>query len=94
MRRPLKIDVKVSDAADFVYTNDVFAAVVQYPNTHGAIHDWSEVATKTHDVGGILVVGTDLMALTKIKSAGDIGADIAFGNSQRFGVPMGMICQS
>lgn len=91
MRRPLKIDVKVSDAADFEYTTDVFAAVVQYPNTHGAIHDWSEVATKAHDVGGLLIVGTDLMALTKIKSAGDIGADIAFGNSQRFGVPMGTI---
>lgn len=69
--------------------NDLFGAMVQYPNTRGEIIDWSGVAEKVHKLGGLLTVGTDLLALTMLKPPGEFGADIAVGNSARFGVPLG-----
>lgn len=70
-------------------TKDLFGVMVQYPNTRGEIVDWHAVADKTHELGGLLTVGTDLLALTMLKPPGEFGADIAVGNSARFGVPLG-----
>lgn len=70
-------------------TKDLFGTMVQYPNTRGEIIDWSAVADKTHELGGLLTVATDLLALTMIKPPGEFGADIAVGNAARFGVPLG-----
>lgn len=69
--------------------SDIFGTMVQYPNTRGEIIDWQGVADKTHELGGLLTVGTDLLALTMLKPPGEFGADIAVGNSARFGVPLG-----
>ncbi|HEX8324076.1 MAG TPA: aminomethyl-transferring glycine dehydrogenase [Tepidisphaeraceae bacterium] len=69
--------------------SDVAGVLVQYPTTDGAILDYAELAENVHKAGGLLVVATDLLALTLIKPPGEFGADIAVGSAQRFGVPMG-----
>jgi glycine dehydrogenase len=62
---------------------------VQYPDTFGAIHDYSGFAEKAHAAGAMLTVSTDLLALALVKPPGEFGADIAVGCAQRFGVPLG-----
>src|SRR2546430_5304724 len=61
----------------------------QYPTTDGRIEDYRAVCERAHAVGALVTVATDLLALTLLKPPGEWGADIAVGNSQRFGVPMG-----
>src|SRR5690554_4029737 len=67
---------------------DAFGVFVQYPGASGCIWNPSEVIAKVKDAGGITVVAADLLAMTMIKSPGDLGADVAVGTTQRFGVPM------
>ncbi len=67
----------------------VFGVLLQYPATDGAIHDYRGVAQQAHASGALVVVATDLLALTLLSPPGEFGADIAVGSSQRFGVPMG-----
>jgi glycine dehydrogenase len=67
----------------------VFGALLSYPGSSGAVHDYSGVVAKLHEAGALAVMATDLLALTLLKPPGELGADIALGNSQRFGVPMG-----
>ncbi|WP_407933031.1 aminomethyl-transferring glycine dehydrogenase [Herbiconiux daphne] len=66
-----------------------FGVFVQYPGASGRVWNPSDVIEIVHQAGGIAVVGADLLALTLITSPGELGADVAIGNSQRFGVPMG-----
>ena len=68
---------------------DVFGAFIQYPGASGRIWDPSEVIAAVNRQGGLTVVAADLLALTLLTSPGELGADIAVGTSQRFGVPMG-----
>ncbi|MFT2693926.1 aminomethyl-transferring glycine dehydrogenase [Clavibacter zhangzhiyongii] len=68
---------------------DAFGAFIQYPGASGRIWDPSAVIARVHQAGGLAVVAADLLALTVITSPGELGADIAVGTSQRFGVPMG-----
>ncbi|GIX39128.1 MAG: glycine dehydrogenase (decarboxylating) [Silanimonas sp.] len=90
---PLGIELEVlSDGADFrarLAAGDYFGALVQYPASSGRITDWSAEASTIHSHGALLVVATDLLALTLLKPPGEWGADIVVGNSQRFGVPFG-----
>uniref|UniRef100_A0A915IS57 Glycine cleavage system P protein n=1 Tax=Romanomermis culicivorax TaxID=13658 RepID=A0A915IS57_ROMCU len=74
--------------ADFA-PKTVSGIIVQYPNTEGTVEDFSVLVQKAREYGALVVMATDLMALTLLKSPGDIGADIAVGSAQRFGVPMG-----
>ena len=69
--------------------DDLLGVMVQYPDTRGSIHSFSELADAAHEAGVLFAVGTDLLALTLLKPPGEFGADIAFGSAQRFGVPMG-----
>ncbi len=85
----LKIEVIVGNHETFSFTEKVFGALVQYPDTLGAIHDYSGFADKAHAAGAMLAVATDLLVLTLIKPPGEFGADIAVGSAQRFGVPLG-----
>ncbi len=87
--RALGIEVVVGNHEDFQFDGKVFGALVQYPDTFGAIHDFSGFADKVHAAGAMLTVATDLLALTLIKPPGEFGADIAVGSAQRFGVPLG-----
>jgi len=68
---------------------DVFGALFQYPGTHGDIADFSGLIARLHQTGAIAVLAADLLMLTLLKSPGEMGADIAVGSSQRFGVPVG-----
>ncbi len=85
----LKIEVVVGNHESFAFNENVFGALVQYPDTYGAIHDYSNFAEKAHAAGALLTVATDLLALTLIQPPGEFGADIAVGSAQRFGVPLG-----
>lgn len=68
---------------------DLIGVMVQYPDTTGQVLDHRELADLVHKQGALLSVATDLLALTMLTPPGEWGADIAFGNSQRFGVPLG-----
>ena len=68
---------------------DVFGVVVQYPGADGQVRDWRAVAEAAHEVGALVTVAADLLALTLMTPPGEWGADVAVGTTQRFGVPMG-----
>lgn len=68
---------------------NVIGAMIQYPAADGSVSKWSELADNLHAAGALFSVATDLLALTVLEPPGKFGADIAFGNSQRFGVPFG-----
>ena len=87
--KALGIEIIVGIPENVQFTDKVFGALVQYPDTFGAIHDYSGFAEKAHAAGAMLTVATDLLALTLIKPPGEFGADIAIGSAQRFGVPLG-----
>ena len=82
------IPLVVGDAAR-VDPAALFGAHVQYPDTYGSLIDWSEFITRIHDSGGLVSLGTDPLALVLLKSPGALGADVAIGSAQRYGVPLG-----
>ncbi len=87
---PLGIEVVKFDQRDAVTNWDgVFAAIVQYPATDGSIEAFSELIDAAHQNKAMVVMASDLLALTMLKSPGSMGADVVIGNSQRFGVPFG-----
>ncbi|MFW6098308.1 MAG: glycine dehydrogenase (aminomethyl-transferring), partial [Chloroflexota bacterium] len=87
--RALGIEVIVGDHDTFEPDEDVFGVLVQYPATDGAIVDYEAFFARAHEAGALTVVATDLLALTLLRAPAAFGADVAVGNSQRFGVPMG-----
>ncbi|PYJ32438.1 MAG: glycine dehydrogenase (aminomethyl-transferring) [Verrucomicrobia bacterium] len=87
--KPLGIEIKIADYSRFRFDGTVFGALVQYPATDGAIYDYSDVIRQAHDAGALVVVAADILALTLLKPPGEFGADVAVGNTQRFGVPLG-----
>ena len=76
------------EAIDFA-AQRLFGVLVQYPATDGVVRDFAGLAERAHAAGALLVVATDLLALTLLRSPGELGADVALGSAQRFGVPMG-----
>src|SRR6267378_3635197 len=87
--KPLGIEVKIDNHARFKFDDSVFGALVQYPATDGATYDYTEFVKQAHDAGALVVVAADVLALTLLKPPGEFGADVAVGNTQRFGVPLG-----
>src|SRR5438874_7293339 len=87
--KPLGIEIKIGDYSRFKFDSTVFGALVQYPATDGAIYDYAEFVRQAHDAGALVVVTADILALTLLKPPGEFGADVAVGNTQRFGVPPG-----
>ena len=85
---PLGIDVITGSAADAARA-DAFGILLQYPGSDGAIHDHRGLVDAAHAAGTLVVVATDLLALTLLAPPGEWGADAVVGSSQRFGVPMG-----
>ncbi len=86
--QPLGISVKVGKPDAAVQT-DCFGVLLQYPSVNGELRDYRRLAEKLHAKGAGVVVAADLLALTLLTPPGEWGADVAVGNSQRFGVPMG-----
>ena len=87
--KPLGIEVQIGNFAEYKLDETVFGALVQYPATDGAIYDYSEFIKRVHDAGALVVVAADILALTLLKPPGEFEADVAVGNTQRFGVPLG-----
>jgi glycine dehydrogenase len=86
---PQGIEVVIDNALEFNPESSYFGALLQYPDTNGAILDYSKFIHLVHQVGGKVAMATDLLALTLLKAPGEFGADIALGSAQRFGVPLG-----
>ncbi len=88
---PLGIDLVTGDAAALVAERggEAFGLLFQYPDTFGGAADPAALIAAAKAAGLTVAVGTDLLALTVLKSPGALGADVAFGSAQRFGVPMG-----
>ena len=89
--KPIGIEVIVGDPQKLTDLKEetYFGALLQYPGNDGAITDFSQEIKSVHENNGLVIMATDLLALTLLKSPGELGADIAIGSSQRFGVPLG-----
>ncbi len=86
--RPIDIEIVVGPA-DRAAQQDCFAALFQYPGVTGQVRTLQPLVDAVHARGGLVIVAADLLALTLLKAPGEFGADIACGNTQRFGMPMG-----
>jgi glycine dehydrogenase len=86
---PLGIEIVTADLRKGLPDGDFFGVVAQLPGASGAVVDWTDLVTQAHHRGALVAIGADLLALTLITPPGEIGADVAFGTTQRFGVPMG-----
>ena len=86
---PLGWKVIVGDPFTDLNPAEVFGALFQYPGTYGHVHDFTGVIGKLHAAGALACVAADPMALCVLKAPGEMGADIAIGTTQRFGVPLG-----
>ncbi|HUF89385.1 MAG TPA: aminomethyl-transferring glycine dehydrogenase [Gemmatimonadota bacterium] len=83
------VAVEVADVLDVPIDARIVGALIQYPTTEGAIPAYAELCDRVHAAGGLVAAATDLLALTLLAPPGAWGADVAVGNSQRFGVPLG-----
>ncbi len=86
---PIGIELSIQSTDTFDFSDDVFGALIQYPATDGKVVNYSDLCQKAHDQGVAIAMATDLLSLALLPSPGDMGADVAIGSSQRFGVPMG-----
>ena len=88
--KPLNISISIGNPDTFKFSNDeVFGILLSYPSTDGTLRSYEVLVQKAHESGALVVVSTDLLALTLLVPPGEWGADIAVGSSQRFGVPLG-----
>ena len=85
---PQGIHIVTGNYATFEFTPDVFGAIVQYPNANGSIEDYREFIARANANGTKVAVAADLMSLVLLTPPGEWGADVVFGSSQRFGIPM------
>jgi len=86
---PLGIELRDVDADDLGPTADAFGLYLQSPDDHGEVRDLRDVITRAHEAGLLVAVGSDLLAAAVMSPPGEAGADVAVGNAQRFGVPLG-----
>lgn len=86
---PLGIDIQAVDLSQGLPEGDLFGVLVQYPGASGMVRDPQHLIAAAHERGAQAVVAADPLALTLLRSPGELGADIAVGSTQRFGVPMG-----
>jgi glycine dehydrogenase len=86
---PLGIEILVGDHTKFDFKKPIFGALLQYPATDGTIHRYQDFIAKVHDVGAMAIVAADILSLTVLASPAELGADVAVGTTQRFGVPLG-----
>jgi glycine dehydrogenase len=86
---PLGIEIVIGDILNAQLGDGFFGALVQTPDEAGLVHDLRDFIAKAKRAGVMVAVGTDLLSLTLITPPGEMGADVVYGNSQRFGVPLG-----
>jgi len=85
----LDIEVVVGNPHELLGSTEAFGALLQYPGTYGDLHDIGPMIETAHAANTLVTVAADIMSLLLLKSPGELGADVAVGNTQRFGVPMG-----
>jgi glycine dehydrogenase len=85
----LGIELIIGKHDEFVFSDKVFGAVIQYPNQFGSVLDYSDFVIKAHNSQAMVAVAADLLSLTLLTPPGEWGADVVFGSTQRMGVPMG-----
>lgn len=85
---PQGIKLQVGDYRKLQWNDKIFGAIVQYPNADGSIEDYRDFVAKAHENGTRVAVAADLMSLVLLTPPGEWGADVVFGTSQRFGIPM------
>jgi glycine dehydrogenase len=83
------IELSIADIFSVPFTNDVFGILVQYPNSNGDIKDYTQMVSLAHQKGINVSVAADILSLALLSPPGEWGADVAFGSTQRFGIPMG-----
>ncbi len=86
---PINVQLVFGNYQNAQLDETFFGAIVQYPDSHGEINDYRSFIQKVHSANALVIMATDLLALTLLTPPGELGADIAIGNSQRLGVPMG-----
>jgi len=86
---PLGIEVQVLPAGEMTFAAAPFGVLLQYPDERGLVEDLAPFIARAHAGGALVAVGADLLALALLTPPGQMGADVVFGNSQRFGVPLG-----
>ncbi len=86
---PIGIELVEGDYKNIHIDGQFFGAILQYPNAQGSVEDYTAFIEKVHQQGGYVILVADILALTLLKSPGELNADVAVGNTQRFGVPMG-----
>ncbi len=86
---PIGIEIVEGNYNETEINNQFFGAILQYPNSKGNIADYQQFINRVHEAGGLVILVADILALTLLKSPGELNADVAVGNTQRFGVPMG-----
>jgi len=87
---PRNIEIVTGKVDEFDFdASKYFAVIVQNPNQYGEVRDYTQFVARCHEKGIFVGMATDLMALAMVKTPGEMGADCAFGSSQRFGLPMG-----
>ncbi len=87
--QPIDVEVVYGDYRTAAIDDTYFGALVQYPNAQGTVEDYRAFIERVHQAGAYVVMATDLLALTLLTPPGELGADIACGSAQRFGVPLG-----
>ena len=86
---PIGIQLVEGDYQQATLDGTYFGAILQYPNNKGSIQDYSNFIEKVHQAGGLVILIADILSLTLLKSPAELNADVAVGNTQRLGVPMG-----
>jgi glycine dehydrogenase len=86
---PINIELVEGNYTTAAIDNTYFGAILQYPNATGSIEDYTAFIDKVHKAGGYVILVADILALTVLKTPAELNADVAVGNTQRFGVPMG-----
>lgn len=86
---PINVELVFGDHKTVQLTEEFFGAIVQYPNSDGSVVDYKKFIETAHAVNALVVMATDLLSLTLLTPPGELGADVAIGNSQRMGVPLG-----
>ncbi len=87
--KPINIELVIGNFNTAIIDDSYFGAIVQYPDKNGNVDDYRSFIEKSHQVNVQVIMATDLLALCLLTPPGELGADIAIGNTQRFGVPMG-----
>ncbi len=86
---PLGLDLLITDLSNYEFAEQDFGLLLQYPAADGSVEDYTELIAKAHTAGLLVAIAADLMSLVLLKSPAAMGADVALGSSQRFGVPLG-----